>query len=280
MEENLVLFSIIIPTYNRAGLLKKAIQSILDQTFQNWELIIIDDGSEDNTQELGNSFEDIRIRYFYQKNKERSAARNVGIQHAKGKYLCFLDDDDYFLSNHLEVLEQRIKEKNYPIAIFRTGMISKFKNKEIKESLFDSKKVTHPIPFFLNHMVGMHTLCFHRSILKKYKFDERWFHFQDTHLLIRCLLKYSLYQISEHTAVYVRYPEMGSLNIFRMENAEDRTENNVNAIKDLFEQSGDENTSSMFQQNIESYLISKKYLNHANGALFVGRKKLAINNIT
>jgi hypothetical protein len=87
-------------------------------------------------------------------------------------------------------------------------------------------------------------------------------------------LEYPFFQINKHTVVYVRYPEMGSLNIFRSENAEERTKNNVNAIKDLFEQGGAE-LIKYIPAKMESYLIAKKYLDHAGGALYVGRKKLA-----
>ena len=74
-------FSIIIPTYNRAHLISMAIDSVIAQTFENWELIIVDDGSTDNTKELVDNYCSIdkRIRYIYQENAERSAARNNGI---------------------------------------------------------------------------------------------------------------------------------------------------------------------------------------------------------
>jgi glycosyltransferase involved in cell wall biosynthesis len=88
-------FSIILPTYNRASFISKAIESVIDQLYNKWELIILDDGSTDNTKEIVLSFNDDRIRYIYQENKERSAARNNGIRNAKGEYICFLDSDDY-----------------------------------------------------------------------------------------------------------------------------------------------------------------------------------------
>jgi glycosyltransferase involved in cell wall biosynthesis len=94
-------FSIIIPVYNREKLIQRAIQSVLDQTYENWELIIIDDGSTDSTAQIIKGNNDNRIRYFFQKNAERSVARNNGILKANGEWICFLDSDDYFLSNHL-----------------------------------------------------------------------------------------------------------------------------------------------------------------------------------
>lgn len=268
------LFSIIIPTHNRVKLLQKAVQSVQNQKTDSWEIIIIDDGSTDNTKDIVNAISDHRIHYFYQEHKERSAARNVGIENAKGKYICFLDDDDYFLPNHLEVIEKEIKQHHNPIGIFRTGMITKSSLKEVYSPFYDSKNSKHPIHFFLINMVGIHTLCYHREILEVHQYDERWFHFQDTHLLVLCLLKFPFFQINEHTAVYVRYDQMGSLNIFKSDYAKARTENNVDAIKDLFKQGGSE-LLKYVPSNMATYMVAAKYLSHAQGALHIGRRKLA-----
>lgn len=95
-------FSIIIPTYNRTGLIEKTIRSVLNQTFKDFEVIIVDDGSTDDTKEIINSINDDRINYYYIENSERAAARNYGIKKAKGKYITFLDSDDLLFENHFE----------------------------------------------------------------------------------------------------------------------------------------------------------------------------------
>ena len=92
--------SVIIPTYNRASWLTGAIESVLEQTFSDYELLIIDDGSTDNTLEIVNPFGD-RIKYFYQSNRGPSAARNLGIKNARGEFITFLDSDDRWLKNKL-----------------------------------------------------------------------------------------------------------------------------------------------------------------------------------
>ncbi len=95
--------SVIIPTYNRANLVSRAIKSVLNQTYQDFEIIVVDDCSEDNTEEIVKSFNDSRIRYIkHKKNKGGSAARNTGIKRARGKYIAFLDDDDEWLPSKLE----------------------------------------------------------------------------------------------------------------------------------------------------------------------------------
>jgi len=95
--------SAIIPTFNRAHLLNRAVHSILNQSFQDFEIIIVDDASTDITENLMNEFNDRRIVYI--KHKERkgaSAARNTGIEIARGEYIAFLDSDDEWLSEKLE----------------------------------------------------------------------------------------------------------------------------------------------------------------------------------
>ena len=106
-------FSIIIPTYNRGHVLGKTIQSVINQNFNDWELIVVDDGSTDNTKNIINDFSknDSRIRYIYQDNQERSAARNNGIENSNGKYICFLDSDDEYLQHHLSTFYDEIKIK-------------------------------------------------------------------------------------------------------------------------------------------------------------------------
>lgn len=98
------LISIITPTFNRAGYLSMAIESVLAQTTDNFEMLIVDDGSEDNTREVVEAFQatDPRIRYFYQANQGQSIARNRGVQEAKGEFICFLDSDNAWYPHKLE----------------------------------------------------------------------------------------------------------------------------------------------------------------------------------
>jgi glycosyltransferase involved in cell wall biosynthesis len=96
-------FSVIIPTYNRANQIKDAIKSVLDQTLQSFEIIVIDNFSTDNTVSLIKSFKDKRIKFFSVKNKGNIAySRNFGIKKSIGKYIAFLDSDDSWAKNKLE----------------------------------------------------------------------------------------------------------------------------------------------------------------------------------
>lgn len=97
----MVQVSVIIPTYNRADMVGDAIQSVLDQTYGDWELIVVDDGSTDDTRAVVARFNDSRIRYIHQENRGLPAARNTGIRAAQGAYIAFLDSDDCFLPQKL-----------------------------------------------------------------------------------------------------------------------------------------------------------------------------------
>ncbi|HUD07226.1 MAG TPA: glycosyltransferase family 2 protein [Candidatus Saccharimonadales bacterium] len=101
--------SIVIPTFNRAWIIKNAIDSVINQTISDWELIVVDDGSTDNTQALVKSIEEGRIKLFSQKNKGPAEARNLGISKSNGKWIAYLDSDNEFLPNYLEVMLKHLE---------------------------------------------------------------------------------------------------------------------------------------------------------------------------
>jgi glycosyltransferase involved in cell wall biosynthesis len=107
-------FSIIIPTYNRAYCIVRAIQSVLNQQFQDFEIIVVDDGSTDNTRLSIFEIKDKRIQYYYKENGERGEARNFGVLNARGKYVCFLDSDDLIYDNHFSTAYNFIWKKSFP----------------------------------------------------------------------------------------------------------------------------------------------------------------------
>ena len=114
------MFSIIIPTYNRADFIEKTINSVLNQTHKDFEIIVVDDGSTDNTREIVTDIKDERIHYYKKENEERAVARNFGARKAKGEYVNFLDSDDVALNNHLSTAFEFIENHNKP-EIFHLG---------------------------------------------------------------------------------------------------------------------------------------------------------------
>ena len=107
-------FSIILPTFNRAHLIGHAIRSVLDQTFQDWELVIIDDGSQDDTFNTVRQsiLSNPRIRYHFAANHGLAMARNLGFEMSSGQYLTFIDSDDTYLPLHLEIRAKYVR--NHP----------------------------------------------------------------------------------------------------------------------------------------------------------------------
>ena len=105
------LVSVIIATYNRAGFVVQAVESVLSQTYAHIETIVVDDGSTDNTREVLRKYQD-KIHYYYQERSERSRARNEGFKRSKGAYIAFLDSDDLWLPTKIERQVQVLNEKS------------------------------------------------------------------------------------------------------------------------------------------------------------------------
>ncbi len=120
MENKLPLVSVIIPTYNRAKLVCRAIDSALNQTYKNIEIIVVDDGSKDNTREVLAAYGE-KIKNLYKENGGESSARNFGIQRAGGEYLAFLDSDDQWHPGKIQKQMQRLLE-NPDFGIALTGL--------------------------------------------------------------------------------------------------------------------------------------------------------------
>lgn len=102
MKADAPFFSIVIPTYNRASLIRTALDSILAQTFTSYEVIVVDDGSTDHTKSVIEELSNDKIRYYWKENGERGAARNYGWERAQGKFVTFLDSDDRLYPDHFE----------------------------------------------------------------------------------------------------------------------------------------------------------------------------------
>ena len=112
--------SVVIATYNRANFLAETIDSVLDQTFQDFELIVVDDGSTDDTANVLSTYGS-RIRYFRQSNRGPSAARNLGVQHALGPWIAIQDSDDLSAPNHLELLCGYVRNHPDCAMVFANG---------------------------------------------------------------------------------------------------------------------------------------------------------------
>lgn len=204
-------FSIIIPTYNRAYLLPIALDSIRIQTFPDWECIIVDDGSTDNTKDLAQKYieKDKRFRYIHQENKERSVARNNGIKNAIGKYICFLDSDDSYLPERLSSLHLFIKENvKLPIMIFTDIQFDCGENVFVNKFIpFQNDKDTI-FNYLANNIIGVPQVCISREILIKNLFTPEVHISEDFELWLRIAENFPIvYQRNNATVVALEHAE-------------------------------------------------------------------------
>lgn len=126
-----VTFSILLPTYNREKLIKRAIESVLSQTYNDYELIVIDDGSTDDTNKVVSAYNDPRIYYYFKENGGQNSALNYGLQYANGKYIAFIDSDDAWLPKKLEkCLEAYELDKEVGVVYHYVGL--KCENEKIR----------------------------------------------------------------------------------------------------------------------------------------------------
>jgi glycosyltransferase involved in cell wall biosynthesis len=193
-------FSIIIPAYNRALILPKTIASILKQTFNNYEIIVVDDGSKDNTKEVISELKIENLKYIYQENAERSAARNNGMRNAQGQYICFLDSDDFYLENHLQLLYEEIVKNNFDEALYFVNC-----------NILQNNQITQPKPpalgndvfkYFLFNSVVPARVCIHSNIFKKFQFHEKIVIVEDTVMWCNIATLFKVHHVQAHTVLY------------------------------------------------------------------------------
>ena len=194
--------SVIIPTYNRADIILETIESVFNQTYQNFEIVIVDDGSSDNTKEVIENLKNPRIKYIYQKNSGPSAARNNGIKNAKGELIAFLDSDDLWLKDKLE---KQINILNYRPEI---GIIScwavgiTFDNRILYKrtgSAKNNKEFIRGVLFNPDSVIsGTPAIIIKRECFDKVGFfDEEMKCLEDWDMWFRIALEYEFFCVNE-----------------------------------------------------------------------------------
>ena len=202
----MIMFSVIMPTYNRGYIIEKSIVSVISQTYPNWELIIVDDGSTDNTCDKVYGMKDSRIHYIRcETNEGANHARNIGIENASGAYLAFLDSDNQwhkdYLESQLDIFQSNISSVDVVFArcdisgswghiIFPNNLYTDFSSNEriLKYALYDS-------------IFDMNVMCMKRTVwAQSGKFDENLSKLQDWEFVLRMLV-FGNYQFRFNTAV-------------------------------------------------------------------------------
>lgn len=208
------LVSIIIPTYNRAHFIGETLESVVAQTYQNWECIVIDDGSSDYTDELMEFYceKDARIHYHHRsshKPKGANACRNYGFDLSKGEYINWFDSDDLMFSTFLEkkmILFLESKKIEIVFSGFEvyssTNKYSKIYELDIHDKLID-------IALYRNIKLNTHSFLYKRELIVNFKFDEHLTRAQDLDFVFRVISAhpylnwnvycFPLYRIIQHS---------------------------------------------------------------------------------
>lgn len=210
--------SIIIPTYNRSHLLKEALLSCLAQTYQDFEVIVVDDGSTDDTKQVVESLGNDKIKYVYQTNCGRSKARNKAIKMAQGKYITFLDSDDCYLPNKLEVNVKALEENSAYGAVYSAAYNVDINGKR-HPYVYPapvSGWIYKEIALYLPLTICLPTVMARREVFQKVGvFDERQSRFEDTDMWRRISKKFQFLAIDEplcniryHVGNEMEHPEI------------------------------------------------------------------------
>lgn len=217
MEKMMPQISIIMPVYNtEEEYLREAIESILNQTFVDFELIIVDDGSTNNAKDTIFSYIDERIKYFYQENRGAGAARNKGLSESKGKYIIFMDSDDWLNLRICEKLFLKAEEKDLDILLFgmytfdnKNKTINIFDDLAMFDSKFDDAIFNFKPPFKFNKLFQVSNTCcaklFRRDFFKKNNlvFFEGLI-FEDTEFFFRYIFKAEKISILRDNSYFYR----------------------------------------------------------------------------
>ncbi len=198
-------FSVIIPVYNRTHRLPYVLESLKNQTFQDFETIIVDDASTDDSYRVANDYNmPNKVVLRNEQNRERCYTRNRGVSIAKGQYICFLDSDDYHLPEHFQKLHDFIVSKGAPVAFFFTNAWDETEDGLRTERCCPDYEDYNPYTYFLRYTANPQRWALHRDILESVRFDESVTIAEDMDLSLRILTKgFPVFQLKERTTVYV-----------------------------------------------------------------------------
>ena len=207
--------SIILPTYNRASMLNKAIDSTLNQTFKDFELIIVDNYSTDNTESVVKSYDDKRISYFKNQNNGLvSINRNYGIQKSCGEYIAFLDDDDLWLPEKLEKQVKLLDSNKKLGLVYSRSYVIDDRGNPAKPTYFRGIKLRRGHVFnelLVSNFIPQLTVLTRRDALDKVgKFDLQYKIAQDYDLWLRIANHYTVDFIDQPLAKYRFHKESES----------------------------------------------------------------------
>lgn len=253
------LVSILMPVYNSGTFVHSAIESVIAQTYKNWELLCVDDGSSDNSVEVLDSYakKDSRIRFFSQKNKGPLLARRLGFENSSGKYIIYLDSDDEYSPETLDCLVSRMEETNAdtvaPDMIYKSEKYSKSWNKlnkvNVEEILSGLDAFSETFPWRKMHNF---------NLWKREIFEESTYHpylknnnFNADEILQRIMLLNCKKVVFSPSGTYIRnYNDESITNVLQI-----RSFNRLDANEKLIQLGKDYNVSQEIMKKIYSFVF-------------------------
>ena len=181
-QNNYDMVSIIIPLYNAQKYIGQCLESIFNQSYHNYEVIVIDDGSCDKSYEIIEKFD--KVRYFFQENQGQGCARNYGLSIAKGNYICFVDADDYIDKNYLKKMMEMMND-NVDIVVCKINRI--VGNKVVKDS-FKQYGLLNSKQALITLNPGPTNKLFRKSVILKNKFAEKRLRYEDLAIFPGCMI--------------------------------------------------------------------------------------------
>lgn len=221
-EKDNISFTFIVPTYNRAHLIVKTIDSLLKQEYQNFDIIVIDDGSTDNTESVIKSIGSEKISYHKIPNSERGFARNYGAQLAKGDYLNFFDSDDLALKDHLSVARTTVLNKNFP-EIFHLNYQVQYPDSSLRGSNIGEIEFAND-ELIKGNILSCNGVFIKREIFKQFPFKDKraLAATEDWDLWLRLSARYKIHLVPQITSYIVNH-EQRSVFTFDEQRSLDRT---------------------------------------------------------
>lgn len=199
-----VFFSIVIPTFNRSASISNLIVTLLNQSYPHFEIIVVDDGSTDNTEEVTQSIPSEKIRYFKIPNSERGYARNFGASNAKGDYLNFFDSDDISYPNHLEYA-YHIIQSHLNIPVFHLNYEIKINDKIICPLSNTNISVSKEI--IKGNLLSCNGVFIHKDLFNQFRFNEdrTIAGLEDWELWLRISAKYEIQHFRIITSAIIQH---------------------------------------------------------------------------
>jgi glycosyltransferase involved in cell wall biosynthesis len=258
------MISVIMAAYNASPYIKSAIDSVINQSMEKWELLIINDGSTDDTGVIIQNYTDTRIKYFFQENQGVSKARNVGLLKMSGDYFCFLDADDYLPRESLELRHNKFMQN--PEIDFVDGIVHIY-NHNLSRKTNEWKPEFKGNP--LNQLLNISGLCFfsptwmiRRKVNRTYCFNEKLSHGEDLLFFIELALEGGRYDFIEDAILFYRKGHSSAMkDLSGLENGYHLIYNSIRNNKNISSEQAEQFKKTARKIIFKSYLGNYRVIN-------------------